>query len=152
MLRAIEEYSLTPYDFFCPDYGGGANFTNHMAHLSVNQTFSENTVSSNRPHQPGQDRLVRSCLQRQLGVRYLTLQSDFVYNKLFKSWCNVQHTTRSVEENFLRIFSRSGLNAITCKQNSRPHISPDFYCPMELFIPDYFYFKLPHSAFFALGT
>lgn len=52
----------------------------------------------------------------------------------------------------LSVFSQAELDAIAWKLNTRPRKSLGFKCPMELFMPDAFDFKLHHAALFALGA
>ncbi len=49
-------------------------------------------------------------------------------------------------------FSQAELDAIAWKLNTRPRKSLGFKCPVELFMPDAFDFKLHHAALFALGA
>lgn len=48
--------------------------------------------------------------------------------------------------------SQADLDAIAWKLNTRPRKSLGFKCPVELFMPDAFDFKLHHAALFALGA
>jgi IS30 family transposase len=52
----------------------------------------------------------------------------------------------------LSLFSQAELDAIAWKLNTRPRKSLGFKCPVELFMPDAFDFKLHHAALFALGA
>jgi len=49
----------------------------------------------------------------------------------------------------LSVYGQEDLDAIACKLNIRPRKSLGFKCPVELFTPDAFDFRL-HYAIFAL--